>query len=50
VGSKNPLKSNFISGFKITTQEKADLLEFLQSLTDESFVQNPDFRDPNLQL
>ncbi len=50
VGSKNPLKSNFISGFEITPQEKEDLLEFLRSLTDESFVQNQAFRDPNLQL
>ncbi|WP_236556923.1 hypothetical protein [Calothrix sp. PCC 7507] len=46
VGSKNPLKSQFISGFKLTAREKQDLLAFLQSLTDETFTHNPAFRDP----
>lgn len=47
VGSKNPLKSNFVSGFKLTVQEQRDLLAFLRSLTDEDFIKNPDFSDPN---
>ncbi|BAZ37287.1 di-heme cytochrome c peroxidase [Calothrix sp. NIES-4101] len=48
VGSKNPLKSNFVSGFKLNSQEKQDLIEFLKSLTDEEFVKNPAFSDPNI--
>ncbi|MBF2063527.1 MAG: di-heme enzyme [Calothrix sp. C42_A2020_038] len=47
VGSKNPLKSHFVSGFQITPQEKQDLIEFLKSLTDESFIKNPAFSDPS---
>ena len=47
VGSKNPLKSKLITGFKLTASETKDLLEFLQSLTDESFIKNPAFSDPN---
>jgi cytochrome c peroxidase len=46
IGSKNPLKSNFIAGFKLSDTEKQDLLEFLSSLTDEGFVKNPAFSDP----
>ena len=45
--SKNPLKSKLITGFKITSREKKDLLKFLHSLTDESFITNPAFSDPN---
>ena len=47
VGSKNPLKSNFISGFELTGQEEQDLLAFLRSLTDETFIHNPAFSDPH---
>jgi cytochrome c peroxidase len=46
VGSANPLKSNFISGFKLTKSEQQDLLAFLNSLTDLHFTQNPAFSDP----
>lgn len=46
LGSKNPLKSNFVSGFKLTVQEQRDLLAFLRSLTDEEFINNPEFKDP----
>lgn len=49
VGSENPLKSNFVSGFKLTVKEQRDLLAFLRSLTDEEFINNPEFRDPNLE-
>lgn len=49
VGSKNPFKSKFISGFKLTQQEKQDLLEFLRSLTDESFINNPAQANPQVQ-
>jgi cytochrome c peroxidase len=47
VGSSNPFKSQFISGFEITEAEKRDLLAFLHSLTDEIFINNPALSDPN---
>ncbi|MEM8637625.1 MAG: MbnH family di-heme enzyme [Cyanobacteria bacterium P01_G01_bin.54] len=47
VGSRNPLKSTFVSGFTLTEQEQADLIAFLGSLTDESFIQNPQLSDPH---
>lgn len=47
VGRTNPLKSSFINGFNLSPQEKQDLIEFLESLTDESFIHNPAFSDPH---
>jgi hypothetical protein len=47
VGRQNPLKSPFISGFEMTETEKRDLLAFLHSLTDETFISNPALSDPN---
>lgn len=47
VGRDNPLKSHFISGFTLTDPETQDLLAFLRSLTDETFLQNPAFSDPH---
>jgi cytochrome c peroxidase len=47
VGCKNPLKSPFISGFEMTEIEKRDLLAFLHSLTDETFISNLALSDPN---
>ena len=47
VGSENPLKSPFIKGFSLSTTEKQDLLAFLQSLTDETFISNPALSNPN---
>lgn len=41
-GAQNPFKSELITGFRLTTEEKADLLAFLSSLTDETFLKNPD--------
>ncbi len=46
VGSQNPYKSQFISGFQITPAEKLDLLTFLRSLTDETFTHDPALRNP----
>ncbi|MDX2024418.1 MAG: di-heme enzyme [Deltaproteobacteria bacterium] len=45
-GRANPFKSRFVPGFVLTTEERADLMAFLQSLTDTSFVQNPSFAKP----
>lgn len=37
-GINNPLKSPFVQGFDITEAEKQDLLNFLESLTDDEFA------------
>ena len=46
VGSASPLKSNLIQGFALTEDERADVLAFLQTLTDEEFLSDPRFEDP----
>jgi cytochrome c peroxidase len=45
-GSKNPNKSAFVSGFTLTLQQRSDLKAFLESLTDEDFLHNPQFANP----
>ncbi|MEQ1731875.1 MAG: hypothetical protein ABL982_26170, partial [Vicinamibacterales bacterium] len=45
-GADNPRRSGFVRGFSLSTQERADLLAFLQSLTDQSFLTNPRFSNP----
>ncbi len=45
-GSRNPLKSRFITGFTLTPDEHDDLLAFLDSLTDQSFLTDPRFANP----
>lgn len=45
-GRANPYKNGFVSGFTLTDQEIADLVAYLESLTDEDFVTNPRFSDP----
>ena len=42
----NPLRSSLVEGFEVSEQEVADLVAFLHSLTDRSFVQNPRHSDP----
>lgn len=42
----NPLRSEFIEGFSISEREVKDLVAFLDSLTDRSFLTNPEFADP----
>lgn len=42
-GRNNPLKSPFIKGFEMSPQDKKDLLAFLASLTDEKFLNNPNY-------
>jgi cytochrome c peroxidase len=42
----NPLRSRLIDGFRISDGEERDLVEFLKSLTDESFVKNAKFSNP----
>lgn len=45
-GRENPLKNGFIRGFMLSDQERDDLLAFLESLTDESFLSDPRFANP----
>jgi len=42
------LKANRVNGsLNLTSQEKADLVAFLKTLTDEDFINNKNFQDPN---
>ncbi len=43
---QNPFQSEFVRGFTLTAQEKADLLAFLESLTDTAFLSDPAHADP----
>ncbi len=45
-GRDSPLKSEFVQGFVLSDEERAQLLAFLRSLTDPSFLTNPRFADP----
>ena len=46
VGSESPLKSIFVHGFTLTTEERADAMAFLMSLNDPSFLTDPRFSNP----
>lgn len=45
-GRNNPYKNPFIKGFRLTDQERQDLLNFLQTLNDDNFITNPEFTNP----
>jgi cytochrome c peroxidase len=45
-GSTSPYRDPQIHGFRITAQDRADLIAFLESLTDERFLHDPRFADP----
>jgi cytochrome c peroxidase len=45
-GSKNPLKSERLTGFALDSEQRADVLAFLGSLTDQEFLRDPKFSDP----
>ena len=45
-GQASPLKSGLIVKIDMTPQEKADLLAFLKTLTDETLLTSPRFSDP----
>jgi cytochrome c peroxidase len=46
-GKLNRNKSEFIHGFpSATAQDRADLIEFLKTLTDQEFLTNPKFANP----
>ena len=42
----SPLRSPLIAGFTLTREERADLVAFLQSLTDQQFLSDPRFATP----
>lgn len=46
VGRDNPLKSSFVPGFEMTADERAELIAFLRSFTDEKFLTDPRYSDP----
>lgn len=45
-GGPSPYQSEFIRGFTLTDQERTDVLDFLESLTDEDFLKDPRFSNP----
>ncbi len=46
-GHASPLRSDRVRGFLMSPTERADLVAFLESLTDQSFLTNPSFAAPN---
>lgn len=46
VGANSFLNSPFVPGFKLTQQERTDLIAFLESLTDTDFLTDPRFANP----
>ncbi|MEE2644502.1 MAG: MbnH family di-heme enzyme [Myxococcota bacterium] len=45
-GTQHPNKSTFIAGFELSEEEKADLIAFLEALTDETLLNDPALSDP----
>lgn len=45
-GNLSPLKSEFVRPFDMTPEEKAQVIAFLHSLTDESFLTDERFKNP----
>lgn len=45
-GSESPLKSEFVNGFTLTGTDREDLIAFLESLTDTTFVNDPALSNP----
>ena len=46
VGSASPLKDPLIVPLTVTPQERADVIEFLKTLTDDAFLHDPAHSDP----
>ncbi len=46
VGSLSPYRSDFLVGFTLSPEERADVIAFLESLTDEGFLTDPRHADP----
>lgn len=45
-GRDSPMKSGLVPGFELTDQEREDLIAFLESLTDETFLTDPKLGPP----
>ena len=45
-GRANPFKSGLVTLIRLTEQDKADLVAFLQTLTDHDFLSDPKHADP----
>lgn len=45
-GRANPFKSGLVTLIRLTEQDKADLVAFLQTLTDHEFLSDPKHADP----
>jgi len=43
-GNIHPNKNPLIQPLNLNTQQKSDLISFLQSLTDQTFINNPEYR------
>jgi hypothetical protein len=50
VGSKNPLKSKVVSGFKLTLKKPRDVLNILKNLTEVWSISNPALKIASLPL
>ena len=46
IGSSSPFKSTLVAGFTITPAEKSDVIAFLRSLTDSTFLTTPRLSNP----
>lgn len=46
-GHQNPWKSELLQGFELSAEETADLIAFLESLTDQTFLDEPHFGNPH---
>ena len=46
VGAASPTKGQFLRGFALNDSDRAALIAFLQSLTDQDFLTDPHFGDP----
>lgn len=45
-GRTNPFKDSFIAGFEISDDEVDDVIAFLESLTDDTFIHHPRYANP----
>ena len=45
-GHDNPNKDHLVGGFQLSAQQRADLIAFLQSLTDDAVLDDSRFANP----
>lgn len=49
-GRRNPYKSIFVRGFELSDEERADLIAFLESLTDQTVLTHSRWSDPHRKV